>query len=59
MHVYPGGKVCAISRGDLARGDITCDPARPRQIPWFCARLREMIERRKATGLRAISRAYN
>ena len=59
IHVYPGGKVRAISRGDLARGDIARDPVRSRQIPWFRVRLREMMERREATGLRAISRAYN
>ena len=55
----PGGKVRAISRGDLARGDIARDPVRSRQIPWFRVRLREIIERREATGLRAISHAYN
>ena len=42
----PGGKVRAISRGDLARGDITCDPARSRQIPWFRVCLRESAKRR-------------
>ena len=41
----PGGKVRAISRGDLARGDIACDPAHSRQIPWFCVRLRESAKR--------------
>ena len=46
-YMYPGGKVRAISRGVLARGDIARDPARSRQIPWFRVRLR------------AISRAYN
>ena len=59
MYMYPGGKVRANSRGDLARGDIARDPVRSRQIPWFRVRLREMIERREASGLRAISRAYN
>ena len=34
----PGGKVRAISRGVLARGDIARDPARLRQIPWFRVR---------------------
>ena len=32
---FPGGKVRAISRGDLARGDILRDPVRSRRIPWF------------------------
>ena len=44
--VCPGGKVRAISRGDLACGDIACDPARSRQIPWFRVRLRESAKRR-------------
>ena len=59
MYMYPGGKVRAISRGDLARGDIARDSVRSRQIPWFHVHLREMMERREATGLRAMSRAYN
>ena len=42
----PGGKVRAISRGDLARGDIVCDPAHSRKIPWFRVRLRESAKRR-------------
>ena len=52
MHVihtdrtYPGGKVRAISRGVLARGDIARDPARSRQIPWFRVRLRKGAKRR-------------
>ena len=46
MYMYPGGKVRAISRGDLARGDIACDPAHSRQIPWFRVRLRESAKRR-------------
>ena len=37
---FPGGKVRAISRGDLARGDILRDPVRSRRIPWFRVRLR-------------------
>ena len=43
---YPGGKVRAISRGVLARGDIARDPARSRQIPWFRVRLRKGAKRR-------------
>ena len=39
MCLDPGGKVRAISRGVLARGDIARDPARSRQIPWFRVRL--------------------
>ena len=46
VHVYPGGKVRAISRGVLARGDIARDPARSRQIPWFRVRLRKGAKRR-------------
>ena len=46
IYIYPGGKARAISRGDLARGDIACDPARSRQIPWFRVRLRESAKRR-------------
>ena len=42
----PGGKVRAISRGVLARGDIARDPARSRQIPWFRVRLRKGAKRR-------------
>ena len=57
-YMYPGGKVRAISRGNLARGDIARDPVRSRQIPWFRVRLREMMERREATGLRVISHPY-
>ena len=44
--MYPGGKVRAISRRVLARGDIAHDTARSRQIPWFRVRLREMAKRR-------------
>ena len=43
---FPGGKVRAISRGVLARGDIARDPARSRQIPWFRVRLRKGAKRR-------------
>ena len=42
----PGGKVRAISRRVLARGDIARDPARLRQIPWFRVRLRKGAKRR-------------
>ena len=42
----PGGKVRAISRGVLARGDIARDPARSRQIPWLRVRLRKGAKRR-------------
>ena len=42
----PGGKVRAISRGVLSRGDIARDPARSRQIPWFRVRLRKGAKRR-------------
>ena len=59
IHVYTGGKVCAISLEALARYDIVRDPTRSRKIPWLRVRLREMMEWREATGLRAISRAYN
>ena len=59
MYIWPGGKVRAILRGDLACGLIARDPERSRQIPWFCVRLREVIESHEATGLCAISRAYN
>ena len=40
-YTYPGGKVRAISRGDLARDDIARDPARLRQILWFHVPLRD------------------
>ena len=58
-NTYPGGEVRVISDEALARGDIARDPARSRQIPWLRVRLREMMEWHKATGLHAISRAYN
>ena len=45
-NIDPGGKVRAISRGVLARGDIARDPARSRQIPWFRVRLRKGVKRR-------------
>ena len=41
---YPGGKVRAISREALVRGDIARDPTRLRQIPWLRVRLCEMME---------------
>ena len=46
MYMYPGGKVRAISRGVLARGDIARDPAPSRQIPWFRVRLRDYARSR-------------
>ena len=46
VYMYPGGKVRAISRRVLARGDIARDPARLRQIPWFRVRLRKGAKRR-------------
>ena len=38
LHVYPGGKVRAISGEALARSDIARDPTRSRQIPWLCVK---------------------
>ena len=46
VHDSPGGKVRAIPRGVLARGDIASDPARSHQIPWFRVRLRKGAKRR-------------